>query len=63
MEDEKKNNKNAACLGQIILVLVGLAILYGLGDFLKTNKEFSYILFLLICIWLILKNKDHFKQK
>lgn len=63
MEDEKKNNKNVACLGQIILVLVGLAILYGLGDFLKTNKEFSYILFLLICIWLILKNKDHFKQK
>ncbi|WP_108822039.1 hypothetical protein [Dysgonomonas sp. Marseille-P4361] len=50
-DDKEKDNKSLACFGQIIIALIIIAIIYGLGDFLKSNKEFSIILFVLISIW------------
>lgn len=61
MEEKEEGNKSKGvnCLGQIIIGLVIIAVIYGLGDFLKSNKEFSVVLSNLFIIWLFWKfSKD-----
>lgn len=54
MEEKEEQNKNKGlnCLGQIIIGLIIIAVIYGVGDFLKANKEFSIILSILFLIWM-----------